>query len=119
MLPAMSPVPASFPGPMPTDAIAVIFTAQRNADDESGYAAAAAEMERLPATEPGYLAIETARGADGLGITVSYWSDDAAAQRWRDHPLHAAIRDRGRALWYDHYRITVARVTRGYTWKRE
>ncbi len=119
MLHAMSSAPAPLPVPIQADAVAVIFSAQRSAGDESGYAAAAVEMERLAADQPGYLGIESARGADGFGVTVSYWADDAAAQAWRDHPLHAAIRERGRAFWYDRYRITVARVTRGYGWARE
>jgi heme-degrading monooxygenase HmoA len=109
---------AMAPAPIQTDAVAVIFSAQRSADDESGYAAAAVEMELLAADQPGYLGIESARGADGFGVTVSYWTDDAAALAWRDHPLHSAIRERGRAFWYDRYRITVARVTRGYGWTR-
>lgn len=119
MLHVVPHAPAPLPAAIPADAIAVIFAAQRSDGDESGYAAAAAEMEQLAATQPGYLGIETARGTDGFGITVSYWIDEAAARKWRDHPLHAAIRQRGRALWYDHYRITVARVTRGYEWARE
>ena len=115
MVDAMSSAPA----PVPTDAIAVIFSARRREGDDWNYAAAADEMEQLAATQPGYLGIESVRGSDGFGITVSYWADDEAALAWRDHPLHAAIRQRGRALWYDDYRITVARVTRGYSWARE
>ena len=53
-------------------------------------------MDALAAAQPGYRGVDSARGADGLGITVSYWADDAAAIAWRDHPEHAAIRERGR-----------------------
>jgi heme-degrading monooxygenase HmoA len=53
-----------------------------------------------------------------VGITISYWSDDTAAIAWRDHPDHSAIRERGRAIWYDRYSVTVAHVTRGYGWTR-
>jgi hypothetical protein len=31
---------------------------------------------------------------------------------------HAAIREQGRARWYDWYELVVAEVTRGYDWKR-
>ena len=58
---------------------AVIFASVRNGDDAAGYDAAAIAMERLAARQPGYRGIESARGADGAGITVSYWADDAAA----------------------------------------
>ncbi|WP_174280228.1 antibiotic biosynthesis monooxygenase [Sphingomonas bacterium] len=98
--------------------VAVIFAARRNGLDEAGYAAAARAMDALAAAQPGYRGVESARGADGFGITVSYWADDAAAIAWRDHPDHAATREAGRARWYDAYSVTVAQVERGYRWSR-
>lgn len=97
-------------------AVAVIFAAQRIADDGMEYALAASEMERLAAQQPGFIAMESARGGDGFGITVSYWESEAAALQWRDHPRHAQIRADGRARWYASYRVTVARVERQYAW---
>lgn len=98
--------------------VAVIFTSRRNGRDAAGYDAAARAMDVLAAAQPGYRGVESTRGADGFGITVSYWADDAAAKAWRDHPDHARIRDAGRAGWYDSYAVTVARVERGYDWTR-
>ena len=101
-----------------TGQIAVVFVSFRNDADMIGYAGAAAAMDALAAAQPGYRGVDSAREADGMGITVSYWADDDAAIAWRDHPEHAAIRERGRALWYDRYSVTVARVERGYQWAR-
>ncbi len=101
-----------------TGQIAVIFMSHRRNADEAGYAAAASAMEALAACQPGFRGVDSVRGADGIGITVSYWADDAAAIAWRDQPDHAAIRDQGRARWYDRYRMTIARVERGYGWTR-
>ena len=98
--------------------IAVIFASQRNGADDAGYQAAAEAMEALASIQPGYRGIISSRGADGFGITISYWADNAAAIAWRDHPEHAAIRDQGRAVWYDRYRVTVCEVTRDYDWQR-
>ena len=98
--------------------VAVVFTSQRNGADADGYDAAAAAMDALAAAQPGYRGIESARGPDGYGITVSYWADDAAAIAWRDHPDHAATRERGRGVWYDWYHLTVATVGRDYEWTR-
>lgn len=94
---------------------AVIFTSQRT-DGDAGYGAMADEMVALATAQPGYLGVESARGADGLGITVSYWRslDDIAA--WRAVLAHQAARDRGRAGWYSHYELRVARVERAYGW---
>lgn len=98
--------------------IAVIFLSRRTATDPAGYAAAAAAMETLAARQPGYRGFESARGADGVGISVSYWADDASALAWRAHPDHHAIREQGRADWYDRYEVAVCRVERSYGWAR-
>jgi heme-degrading monooxygenase HmoA len=98
--------------------IAVIFLSQRTDDDAEGYAAAAAQMDAVAATQPGYRGMESVRGADQLGITVSYWADETSAKAWRDHPEHKAIRDLGRMRWYDRYELVVAEVTRDYDWQR-
>jgi heme-degrading monooxygenase HmoA len=103
-------------------AVAVIFLSTRSgpdtAGDADGYAEAAAAMDALAARQPGYVGVDSARGADGFGITVSYWADEAAAVAWRGHPDHIVIRDRGRAVWYTDYRVDVAHVTRSYAWRR-
>ncbi len=96
----------------------MIFVSQRTADDAEGYAEAAATMDALAAAQPGYRGIASARDAQGFGITVSYWADEASATAWRDHLGHARIRAAGRARWYDSYDVVVAEVTRDYHWRR-
>ncbi|MCP3731588.1 antibiotic biosynthesis monooxygenase [Sphingomonas sp. MG17] len=102
-----------------TGQVAVIFTSQRTSQDDAGYEAAAAAMAALALQQPGYAGLESVRGGDGLGITISFWHDDAAARAWRDHPEHARIRELGRVRWYDWYELQVTRVERGYGWRRE
>jgi heme-degrading monooxygenase HmoA len=99
--------------------IAVIFVARRTSVDDDGYAIAAAAMERLAQEQPGYVGIDSVRGSDRLGITVSYWSDELAAKAWRDNAEHAAIRDKGRDLWYSDYSLHVAEITRSYDWSKD
>ena len=101
-----------------TGQIAVVFASRRNAEDAAGYDAAVSAMEALAAEQPGYRGIASARGADGFGITVSYWADEASVIAWRKQIEHAAIRERGRALWYDEYALQVAEITRSYGWRR-
>ncbi|AHE56420.1 antibiotic biosynthesis monooxygenase family protein [Sphingomonas sanxanigenens] len=103
----------------PAGTIAVIFTSRRTAADDAGYAAAAEAMEKLAREQPGYAGIVSARGTDGLGITISYWENEATAIAWRDHAEHEAIRERGRALWYEDYGVVVADVSRAYAWTRD
>jgi heme-degrading monooxygenase HmoA len=98
--------------------IAVIFVAQRTELDPEGYAAAAQQMVSLAAAQPGYVGVDSVRDAAGLGITVSYWANDAAAKAWRDHPDHSAIREAGRNRWYSYYSLHVAAIERSYDWER-
>ena len=96
---------------------AVIFAAQRSAADPEGYAATAARMVELAAQQEGYLGVESARGADGFGITVSYWRSLEDIARWRAHAEHRAARETGNARWYEHYELRVVQVLRAYAKK--
>ena len=98
--------------------IAVIFTNRRTDLDESGYGEMAVEMERLAAQQPGYLGIESVRSVDGTGITVSYWTDHAAATAWKRQTDHLGAQRLGRERWYDEYRVRVATVEREYSFLR-
>ena len=103
----------------PQGAVAVIFTALRTLEDDAGYGLAADRMVERAATMRGFLGIDSARGADRLGVTVSYWADEASALAWKADAEHAAIRDLGRERWYAHYRLIVATVDRAYGWARD
>lgn len=94
--------------------VAVIFTSQRTAVGDGDYARTADEMESLAAHQPGYLGIESARDADGFGITVSYWATEDAARAWKRVAAHADAQRRGRDDWYERYDVRVATVTRQY-----
>lgn len=96
---------------------AVIFTSQRTKADDRGYEAMAGAMVELAQQQPGYLGIETARGEDGVGITVSYWQDEDAVKNWKQVAKHLAAQKLGREKWYQWYNIRVARVERGYSFK--
>jgi heme-degrading monooxygenase HmoA len=95
----------------PPPYVAVIFTSLRPPGDH-GYARAAAAMNELAARQPGYLGLESAR--EGVGITVSYWRDEASARAWKQVAEHLAVQRRGREVWYLDYRVRVAVVTRDY-----
>ncbi|WP_211365743.1 antibiotic biosynthesis monooxygenase family protein [Pseudoxanthomonas suwonensis] len=90
----------------------VVFASQRNDADPEEYAAAAGRMVELARRQPGFLGVESVRGADGFGITVSYWESEAAIAAWRAHAEHAEIRRHGRAHWYERYELRVGRVER-------
>ncbi len=90
---------------------AVIFTSTRTEVDE-GYGAMADKMVEMASQQPGFLGVESARDADGLGITVSYWESEDAIANWRKNAEHRIAQGQGRAQWYDEFVTRVAKVER-------
>lgn len=93
---------------------AVIFSSTRTAVDRD-YAATAERMEELARSMPGFLGIESARNAEGFGITVSYWRDEESIAGWRRNSEHVIAQERGKREWYLHYDIRIAKVERAYS----
>jgi heme-degrading monooxygenase HmoA len=92
---------------------AVIFTSQRKPGDH-GYEAMAKAMFDLALQQPGCLGAESVRGASGLGITVAYFTDEAAIGAWKQNARHLAAQRQGKEQWYSHYELRVAKVERAY-----
>jgi heme-degrading monooxygenase HmoA len=92
---------------------AVIFTSQRTEADD-GYEAMAQAMYELALKQPGCLGAESTRGEDGLGITVSYFIDEASVRGWKENARHFVAQQLGKERWYSHYELRVAKVKRAY-----
>jgi len=96
---------------------AVIFTSTRTEVDE-GYAAMSDLMASLGSQQPGFLGLESARGEDGLGITISYWESEEAIANWKRHDQHRVAQSTGIKTWYSAYVTRVAKVERAYGFQR-
>ena len=90
---------------------AVIFTSLRTAVDD-GYGAMATRMLELAAIQPGFLGVESAR--DGVGITVSYWTDLESIRNWKNHAEHQEAQRLGHQKWYAAFKTRIAKVERDY-----
>ena len=91
---------------------AVIFTSHQSSAE--GYAETSARMEELGREQPGFLGIESARGDDGVGITVSYWRDLESIRAWKAQAEHREAQRRGQREWYSHYVTRVCKVEYEY-----
>ncbi|WP_371171106.1 antibiotic biosynthesis monooxygenase family protein [Aliiroseovarius sp. 2305UL8-7] len=101
--------------PLPTPPYyAVIFTNQLT-DMAQGYEAMADKVFELAQSQPGYLGAESTRDTSGLGITVSYWADEAAIQSWKAVSEHLIAQKMGIERWYAHYHLRVAKIERSYS----
>ncbi|MDR7146677.1 antibiotic biosynthesis monooxygenase [Rhizobium sp. BE258] len=91
----------------------VTFSSIRTAGDQ-GYEAMADRMAELALQQPGCLGAESARDADGFGITNSYWADEESLKAWKQVASHLAAQRIGRDRWYRQYKVRIARVERAY-----
>ncbi|KTC58878.1 antibiotic biosynthesis monooxygenase family protein [Pseudomonas savastanoi] len=99
----------------PTRYFAVVFTSLRTSEEGQAYADAAQRMVELARQQPGFLGVESARDEHGLGITVSYWSDETAILAWKQQADHAQVREQGRARWYQAFTTRICKVERDYS----
>jgi len=90
---------------------AVIFTSSRTPRD-NGYDHMATRMVELAMQQPGFLGIESAR--EGLGITVSYWSDEESIKLWKQNAEHLDAQKQGREKWYSEFKVRISKVERDY-----
>jgi heme-degrading monooxygenase HmoA len=74
----------------------------------------AQRMIDLASAQPGFLGVESARGSEGLGITVSYWESEEAIRAWKAHAEHRVVQAAGREIWYEQFEVRIARVERAY-----
>lgn len=107
-------MPDGFAKTPPPPYYAVIFTAQRTEGDH-GYEAMARAMFDLALEQPGGLGAETARSANGFGITVAYFTDEEAIHAWKQNSQHLGAQRMGKERWYSHYELRVAKVERTYS----
>ena len=93
---------------------AVIFTSQRATDDNAAYGAMADRMVELAAQQPGFIGVESLRGEDGFGVTISYWESEQAIRNWKANTEHLEAQRLGKSDWYAHFDLRVCRIERAY-----
>jgi heme-degrading monooxygenase HmoA len=97
--------------------IAVIFEAEPNPGQKDAYLDAAAELRPLLAEADGFVSIERFESLTQPGkiLSLSFWRDEAAVERWRNIEEHRAVQAAGRASIFKAYRLRVASVLRDYS----
>jgi len=96
---------------------ATIFTTRMTSDLDE-YDDTADRMAELVGAREGFLGMQSARGDDGLGITVCYWRSEEDITAWRNDLEHRKAQDEGRSRWYAQYTVEVARVDRTIEFRR-
>ncbi|OBY28658.1 antibiotic biosynthesis monooxygenase family protein [Leisingera sp. JC1] len=96
--------------------IAVIFEVEIAAGQKDAYLEIAADLRSLLEEIEGFISVERFQSLsvpDKL-LSLSFWEDEAAVQRWRHLTEHRAAQRKGRAGIFADYRLRVAGVIRDY-----
>jgi len=95
---------------------AVIFEVEPEPDREQDYLDLAARLRPELETIEGFISIERFKSLsrDGKILSLSFWRDEAAIDRWRQQAQHQAAQRAGRDRIFCDYRIRVAAVVRDY-----
>ncbi len=94
---------------------AVIFTSKLT-DDNDGFKQIADKMLTLSSKQTGFLGVESAR--EELGITTSYWKDLKSIKAWKNNAEHLIAQQKGRDIWYQNFKIRIAKVERDYGFEK-
>ena len=90
----------------------VIVTTRTAGSGDDGYQDTADRMMELATNRDGFLGVDSIRGADGRGITVSYWRDPEATAAWKADAEHLEAQRRGVSEWYSAYTIDAGWMVR-------
>jgi heme-degrading monooxygenase HmoA len=96
--------------------IAVIFEAWPAGDRQQEYLDLAAALRPELQKLQGFVSIERFESLTEPGklLSLSFFEDEAAVERWRNLPGHRATQSRGRDGVFSDYRLRVADVLRDY-----
>ena len=96
---------------------AVIFEVVPKPDRVQDYLDIAAALRPELEKVDGFISIERFSSLTNPGkiLSLSFWRDEAAVIRWRQHQQHNAAQRKGRDEIFQDYRIRVAQTVRDYS----
>ncbi|BBK36325.1 antibiotic biosynthesis monooxygenase [Allostella sp. ATCC 35155] len=97
--------------------IAVIFEVEMLEGRAERYFELAAALRREVEAIDGFVSVERFESLSRPGryVSLSFWRDLAAVDRWRAHAQHQAAQTEGKDRIIADFRIRVAEVVRDYT----
>jgi heme-degrading monooxygenase HmoA len=96
--------------------IAVIFEVEPEPAHLQEYLDTAAALRAELEAIDGFMSVERfeSLAKPGRILSLSFWRDEEAVQRWRNLDAHRSAQSRGRAGVFLDYRLRVAEVVRDY-----
>jgi heme-degrading monooxygenase HmoA len=96
--------------------IAVIFEVVPKAGKAGDYFSEAGNLRGELEKIEGFISVERFESIASKGkfLSLSFWENEAAVLRWRNHANHRQTQQRGRSEIFEDYRLRVAAVVRDY-----
>ena len=94
--------------------VVVLFRNRLRDDAGEEYQTTAKRMLALASAMPGFVSFKIFQAADGERLSVIEFESDDPARAWREHPEHRDAQQRGRARFYEEYRIQVCEPIRDF-----
>ena len=97
--------------------IVVVFEFWPKPGQEARYFDLASGLKPLVEGVDGFISVERAKSVthEGKFVSVSFWRDEAAVERWHAAARHRAAQALGKSEIFSDYRITVASTLRQYS----
>jgi heme-degrading monooxygenase HmoA len=94
----------------------VIFEVWPAAGRKPDYLAVAASLREELMSVEGFISVERfeSLSEEGKLLSLSFWRDEEAVQRWRNRVEHRKAQEAGRGGIFADYRLRVAEVVRDY-----
>jgi heme-degrading monooxygenase HmoA len=95
---------------------AVIFEVRPKAERWEQYLGLARQLRPELERIDGFISVERFQSltTEGKILSLSFWRDAAAVQRWREHERHRRAQAKVRAEVFRDYRLSVVEVVRQY-----
>lgn len=96
--------------------IAIIFEVEPVDGKQESYLSMAARMRSEVERVEGFISVERFQSLTTPGklLSVSFFEDEAAVERWRQLQSHRSVQQAGRDELFSDYRLRVAQVLRDY-----
>jgi heme-degrading monooxygenase HmoA len=96
--------------------IAVIFEVTPADSRKDDYLEIAASLRADLDSIDGFISVERFQSLTDQKklLSLSFWRDEEAIEKWRNHPRHRESQIKGRAGIFADYRLRIAAVTRDY-----
>lgn len=96
--------------------IGVIFEVELAAGQQAAYLEMAATMRPLLEEVDGFISVERFESLSQPGklLSLSFFEDEVALERWRQLEAHRKAQATGRARMFEDYRLRVVHVLRDY-----